>query len=149
MSPCSLIRVHRHFIELPAPVLKLLFLPWECRLEVLLKQCLSTGGTLVVREFTLELALLSQRISKDINCIIKIILIYVNKEKNVYKMYSKNTSKESVCGLLIAGIAGSNPPEGMDVRLLCSLRVVKVVSSAMSWSLVRRSPTWCVGLCMI
>jgi len=86
----------------------------------------------VVREFTLELALLSQRISKDINCIIKIILIYVNKEKNVYKMYSKNTSKESVCGLLIAGIAGSNPPEGMDVRLLCSLRVVKVVSSAMS-----------------
>jgi hypothetical protein len=29
-----------------------------------------------------------------------------------------------VSGCFIAGIAGSNPTEGMDVRLLCLLRVV-------------------------
>ena len=28
-------------------------------------------------------------------------------------------SKASVCSSLIAGIAGSNPAEGMDVLLLC------------------------------
>jgi hypothetical protein len=28
-------------------------------------------------------------------------------------------SKASVCGRLVAGIAGSNPTEGMDVCLLC------------------------------
>jgi hypothetical protein len=29
--------------------------------------------------------------------------------------------KAKVCGCLIAGIAGLNPYEGMDVRLLCLL----------------------------
>ena len=33
-------------------------------------------------------------------------------------------SKALVCGRLIAGIAGSNPAEGMDVRLLCLLCLV-------------------------
>jgi len=32
--------------------------------------------------------------------------------------------KAKVCICLIAGIAGSNPAEGMDVRLVCLLRVV-------------------------
>ena len=32
--------------------------------------------------------------------------------------------------LLIAGIAGSNPAEGMDVRYLCLLCVVQVAASA-------------------
>lgn len=78
----------------------------------------------VKREVTWELALLPQRSSKDVSCIIKIILFYVNEKKNIYKMYSKNTSKESVCGLLIAGIGSSNPPESMDIRLLFLLCVV-------------------------
>jgi hypothetical protein len=30
-------------------------------------------------------------------------------------------SKEQVCGRLMTGIEGSNPAEGMDVRLLCLL----------------------------
>jgi len=33
-------------------------------------------------------------------------------------------SKACVCGHLIAGIAESNPTEGMDVRLLCLCFVV-------------------------
>jgi hypothetical protein len=50
--------------------------------------------------------------------------MYANEKKNIYKMYCRNSSKASVCGCLIAGIAVSNPSEGMDVRLLCFLRVV-------------------------
>ena len=41
-------------------------------------------------------------------------------------------SKASVCSCLIAGIAGSNPTEGVDNLLLCSLCVVQVAASAMS-----------------
>jgi hypothetical protein len=41
-------------------------------------------------------------------------------------------SKAYVWSSLIAGVAGSNPPEGMDVRLLCLLCVVLVTVSAMS-----------------
>jgi hypothetical protein len=39
-------------------------------------------------------------------------------------------SKAEVCGLSIAKIAGSNPAEGMDVDIFCSLCVVYVVVSA-------------------
>ena len=35
-----------------------------------------------------------------------------------------------VSGRLIIGIAGHNPAEGMDVRLLCLVCVVKVATSA-------------------
>ena len=34
----------------------------------------------------------------------------------------------AVCGLLVAGLAGSNPAEGMGVRLLCLLCVVQVAA---------------------
>jgi hypothetical protein len=33
-------------------------------------------------------------------------------------------SKAHICSPLIAGIAGSNLPEGMDIRLLCLLCIV-------------------------
>jgi len=46
-----------------------------------------------------------------------------------------------VCGLLIARNAGLNPAEGMNVRPVCLLCVVQVVSSATCWPLVHRSPT--------
>jgi hypothetical protein len=39
-------------------------------------------------------------------------------------------SKALVCGCSVAGIAGSNPADGMDVRLLCLLCVLCVVASA-------------------
>jgi hypothetical protein len=39
-------------------------------------------------------------------------------------------SKAWVCGHSIAGIAGSNSAGGMDVCLLCLLRVVQVAASA-------------------
>ena len=38
-------------------------------------------------------------------------------------------SNSYVCGRFIAGIAGSNPAEDMDVRLLCLLCVVYVAAS--------------------
>ena len=46
--------------------------------------------------------------------------------------------------VLIAGIAGSNPTEELDVSVLCWLYVVKLAASVMSGSLVRRIPTGCV-----
>jgi hypothetical protein len=57
-------------------------------------------------------------------------------------------SKTKVCSGSIAGIAGSNPVDIMDVRLLCLLRVVQVAASATSRSLVQRSPTGCVCVCV-
>jgi hypothetical protein len=39
-------------------------------------------------------------------------------------------SKAKVCSRLIAGIAGLNPAEGMDARLLCLLCVVQGAASA-------------------
>jgi len=41
-------------------------------------------------------------------------------------------SKASVCSCLIAGIEGSNPGEGMDDPLFCSLCVVHVAACATS-----------------
>ena len=52
-----------------------------------------------------------------------------------------------VCNRLIVWIAGSYSAEGMDVRLLCLLRVVHVAASATSWSLLQRNPT--EGMCLI
>jgi len=34
-----------------------------------------------------------------------------------------------IFGLLIAGIAGSYPADGMDIRILCLLRVVQIAAS--------------------
>ena len=41
-------------------------------------------------------------------------------------------SKAYFCGPSIAGIVGSNPAEGMDIRLLCLMCVVQVAASATS-----------------
>jgi hypothetical protein len=48
---------------------------------------------------------------------------------------------------LIGGIADSNSAESMDFNLLCRSCVVNVAASAMSLSLVQRSPTGC-GVCL-
>jgi len=53
-----------------------------------------------------------------------------------------------VCSRLVAGIPRSNPAEGMAVRLLWVVCVVYVAASATSWSLVQRSPTLCVCVCV-
>jgi hypothetical protein len=52
--------------------------------------------------------------------------------------------KSLVCSNMIAGIAGSNSPEDIDVRILSLLCVVLVAACATSWSLVQRSPTECI-----
>ena len=57
-------------------------------------------------------------------------------------------SKAYVCNLLIAGIAGLNPAEDMDVRLLSFLCVILVKAFATYWSLYQRSLTWCVCVCV-
>jgi hypothetical protein len=49
-----------------------------------------------------------------------------------------------VCDRSLAGIAGLNPAEGMNVRFLQLLCVVLVYVSATGRSLVQRSPTECV-----
>jgi len=48
-------------------------------------------------------------------------------------------NKAWVCSCSTATIAGSNPDEGMNVRLLCLLYVVSVQANATSRSLVQRS----------
>jgi hypothetical protein len=55
------------------------------------------------------------------------------------------------CGLRrssIAGTAGSNPVEDIDVSLLCLLCVGQVAASATGWSLVQGSRTVCVCVCV-
>jgi len=52
-------------------------------------------------------------------------------------------SKVWVCGSSLAGIAGLNPAEDMDVSLLWVLCVVRRDVSASGQSLVQRSPTVC------
>jgi len=52
------------------------------------------------------------------------------------------------CSRLIAGIACSNPAEGMAACLLCLLYVVWVAASATSWSLIQKSSTVCVCVCV-
>ena len=52
--------------------------------------------------------------------------------------------KSYVCGHSLVGIAGSNPLETIDVRL-----VARVAASATSWSLAQSSPTGCLCLCVI
>jgi hypothetical protein len=52
-------------------------------------------------------------------------------------------SKTWACGSLVAGIAGSNHAEGMDIRHLCLYVVLSSVGRGLcdGWSLVQRSPT--------
>ena len=49
-------------------------------------------------------------------------------------------SKAHVCGSSSVGIMGSNPAEGMDVRILCFLRIKQVTVSKTSRSFLRSSP---------
>ena len=44
--------------------------------------------------------------------------------------------------------AGSNTIEGMEFHLLCLLTVGQVEVSAISYSLIQRSPTGCVFMCL-
>ena len=55
-------------------------------------------------------------------------------------------SKTQICSRSIAGIAGSNPAQGMDVHLFSLLCVVYGVASATGRSLFQRSSTGCVCL---
>jgi hypothetical protein len=59
-------------------------------------------------------------------------------------------SNTQICWPLIAGIAGAQRAEGVDVRLLCLFYIAYVAASAASWSLVQRISTryLCVCRCM-
>jgi hypothetical protein len=46
--------------------------------------------------------------------------------------------KTQVCGLLVAGIAGSNPAPGMDVCLLCLCVVLSYVGRGLCYELITR-----------
>ena len=53
-------------------------------------------------------------------------------------------SKVSFCDCSIAGIAGSNPTEGLYSRFLSLLRIVQLETAATGRSLVQRSTAECV-----
>jgi hypothetical protein len=64
-------------------------------------------------------------------------LISSNRHKNTLFIKPQqptvvSSPKASQCGGSIAGIAGSNPPEGTDIRPLCLLCVVSVTVSLTS-----------------
>ena len=50
-----------------------------------------------------------------------------------------------ICSPFIAGIAGSNRDDGMDIRVLCWLFAVQVASSVSTRSLLQRSHKRCVS----
>jgi hypothetical protein len=55
-------------------------------------------------------------------------------------------SKALVCGHLVAGIAGSNPPLGMDVCLLCLYVVLSCVDRGFCDGLISRpEESYCVS----
>jgi len=56
-------------------------------------------------------------------------------------------TKTQVWSRLTSGIVGSNPADGMEVRLLHLLCVVKVAAFMPRWSLAQRSPTGDMCLC--
>ena len=60
-------------------------------------------------------------------CVVELTVLRLLGRKIFYKirmLYVLARSKPNMCGRVIAGIAGSKPTEGMDVRLLCSLCVM-------------------------
>jgi hypothetical protein len=57
-------------------------------------------------------------------------------------------NKAWVCSSSTATIGGSNPDEGMKVRLLCLFYVVSVQATATSRSLVQRSYTERARVCV-
>ena len=57
-------------------------------------------------------------------------------------------SQALVCSSSTAGIAGSNPAEGMEFRSLCLLCVVQIVVFATSCLLVQRNLIRCVCVCV-
>jgi hypothetical protein len=54
-------------------------------------------------------------------------------------------SKSYVCGHLIAGIAGSDPPEGIDICHLCF--VVCYVGGGLCDEVIAHSEEFCVYVC--
>ena len=83
-------------------------------------------------------------------CIIRVFVYVFNVYYKHFTDPVAERSKASVYGRSPAGIAGSNPAEGMDIYLLWVYCVWQVEVSATDWSLVQRSPTDSgVSLCVI
>jgi hypothetical protein len=62
--------------------------------------------------------------------------------------YGIVTSKAQVLSRYLAGVAGSNSTESLDDRVLGLLCVGQVVACARGWSLVQRSATGYVCVCV-
>jgi hypothetical protein len=59
-------------------------------------------------------------------------------------------SKAKVCGRLVAGVAGSNPAEGMDVYLLCLYIVMSCAGRGLCDGLITRpEESYRVSNCML
>jgi hypothetical protein len=56
-------------------------------------------------------------------CVCVCVCVWKDNIKRILNKYGKTSatarSKAYVCGRLVAGVAGSNPAEGIDVCLLC------------------------------
>jgi len=81
-----------------------------------------------------------------VGCFVFSILIMVH---NLLSIPVAMRSTASVCCRSLAAIVGSDPAWVMDFCLLWILCVVQVQASAMGWSLIQRSPTECVCVCVI
>jgi hypothetical protein len=86
------------------------------------------------------------RVSEDVNTF-RLFLVYLISRSIAQNIQCQITETQDR-GRYIAGIAGSNLADGMDVRLLCLLCVV-YMTPAKNWSLVQRNPTGCTRLCGI
>jgi len=63
-------------------------------------------------------------------------------------IYVAVRSKAYFCGRFIAGIAGSNPAEGVDVCFFVIIIFRQVEVSATGWLLFQRNSVVCVRMCM-
>ena len=71
-----------------------------------------------------------------------------DRRKSTMPISMATLSKAWFCCLSLVGIAGSNTAEGTDVCLLWVLVCCQVEVSATGRSLVQRSRTECVGVCV-
>jgi hypothetical protein len=75
-------------------------------------------------------------------------VVSVYKKIHISRRTVADPGVRAVCGRLIAGIKGSNPPERQGYSFLVFVVFCVGTVSAKSWSLVQRSPTVCVCVCV-
>jgi hypothetical protein len=80
----------------------------------------------------------------DVTCLLALNRVY--KGENMFKIIHKHADPS---GLLVAGVAGSNPARGMNVSLLCLCVVLSCVGTSLCDGLITRpEESYRVSVCV-